>query len=82
MSLAAVACGDAGTAAIAPPVDGMVLHFGALTERGIDIDADGANVTAAVDGINHFSAICIDQWPKPRAATWWPAPTASRSHWA
>ncbi len=55
LALVAVACGDAGTAAIAPPVDGMVLRFGALTERDIDIDADGANVTAAVQGINEFS---------------------------
>ncbi len=55
LSLVAATCGNAGTAAIAPPVDGMVMRYGSLTEREIDIDADGTNVTAAVEGINRFS---------------------------
>lgn len=36
--------------------DGLSLRYGNLTERSIDIDADGGNTTAAVVGMNEFAA--------------------------
>ena len=34
---------------------GLSLRFGALTERTVDVDADGRNTTAAVAGMNAFA---------------------------
>ncbi len=36
--------------------DGLSLRYGNLTERSIDIDADGGNTTAVVEGMNEFAA--------------------------
>ena len=38
-----------------PEVEGVVLRYGDLTERVIDIQADGRNLTAAVAGMNEFA---------------------------
>jgi len=39
----------------APPAgDGLSLRYGTVTERIIDVDADGRNTTAAVAGLNAF----------------------------
>lgn len=38
-----------------PQIEGVSLRFGNLTERSIDIDADGRNTTAAVESMNEFA---------------------------
>lgn len=40
---------------VEPQVEGVALRFGDLTERSIDIDADGRNTSAAVAGMNEFA---------------------------
>jgi len=37
------------------PEDGLLLRFGGVTERSIDLGADGRNTTAAVAGMNAFA---------------------------
>lgn len=63
LALLATACGASGltggSGQTAPdpnvPVEGMTLSFGQLTERDIDINADGRNTTAAIEGLNAFA---------------------------
>ena len=38
-----------------PPAGGLSLRFGSLTERSVDINADGRNATAAVAAMNEFA---------------------------
>jgi len=38
-----------------PEIEGLSLRYGSLTERSIDIDANGENTTAAVAGMNEFA---------------------------
>lgn len=59
----AVACGSGGDSSAAPgavddaepQIEGVTLRFGSLTERSIDIGADGRNTTAAVESMNEFA---------------------------
>lgn len=50
---------DEGTGAIdserAEAIEGVSLRFGEVTQRSVDLDADGRNTTAAVDGMNAFA---------------------------
>lgn len=63
LALLATACGASGltggSGQTAPdpnePVEGMTLSFGQLTERDVDINADGRNTTAAIEGLNAFA---------------------------
>ncbi len=50
---AATACGGSGDVAL--QAEGLSLRYGSLTERQIDIEADGRNTTAAVEGMNEFA---------------------------
>lgn len=38
-----------------PRADQVSLRYGSLTERSIDVDADGRNTTAAIEGMNEFA---------------------------
>ncbi|MDG2113066.1 MAG: hypothetical protein P8N02_10685, partial [Actinomycetota bacterium] len=37
------------------PVAEVALRYGTITERAVDIGADGRNTTAAVTGLNEFA---------------------------
>ncbi len=39
----------------AETIEGVSFRFGAVTQRMVDLDADGGNATAAVDGMNAFA---------------------------
>ncbi len=62
--IVAAACGSGGDSPAAPgavddaepQIEGVSLRFGNLTERSIDIDADGRNTTAAVESMNEFAS--------------------------
>jgi serpin B len=47
--------GSEPAAGAEPEAEALSLRFGSLTERQIDIDADGRNTTAAVTGMNQFA---------------------------
>jgi serpin B len=49
-SIAMLSCGSG-----VPGDDGLALRYGALKERTIDVEADGRNATAAVEGMNAFA---------------------------
>ena len=44
-----------GSADGEPQAEILSLRYGSLTERLIDIDADGRNTTAAIEGMNQFA---------------------------
>jgi serpin B len=54
--IVAAACGSTSRPDIgSDQAVGLKLRFGALSERTIDVEADGRNATAAVNGMNAFA---------------------------
>ena len=63
--------GSQPVADVEPQADELSLRYGSLTERSIDIDADGRNTTAAVAGMNRSRPTCTQRLHRANRATWW-----------